>query len=78
MIVRQRGNSAAVRIPAPVLAAAHLSTGQVVDMRAEPKRIIIEPIRRVKVDLDALIAGITDANRYEVLNVGAPLGRETW
>nr|WP_255529145.1 AbrB/MazE/SpoVT family DNA-binding domain-containing protein [Roseomonas rosulenta] len=45
VIVRKWGNGAAVRIPASVMAAAHLTFGQPVELRVEAARIIIEPVR---------------------------------
>ena len=42
--VKKWGNSASVRIPASVLAAASLRIDQAVDVREEGGRVIIEPI----------------------------------
>jgi antitoxin component of MazEF toxin-antitoxin module len=55
--VKKWGNSAAVRIPAAVLEAAHVGLDQVVDVREEAGRIIIEPVRiRPRYTLDELVA----------------------
>ena len=55
--VKKWGNSAAVRIPAAVLEAAHVDLDQVVDVREEAGRIIIEPVRaRPRYTLDELVA----------------------
>ena len=78
VIVRKWGNSAAVRIPASVMAAAALSPDQDVDVREEAGRIIIEPIREETLDIDELVAGITDQNRHDAVETGAPRGREFW
>lgn len=40
------GNSAAVRIPAAIMAAAHVALDQAVEVREEQGRIVIEPVRR--------------------------------
>ena len=45
VLVKKWGNSASVRIPASVMAAAALSLDQAVDVREEAGRIVIEPIR---------------------------------
>jgi antitoxin MazE len=74
--VKKWGNSASVRIPAAVMAAAKLRLDQTVDVRADRGRIIIEPVRAPAVDLDALIAGITDANRHDETDFGKPVGKE--
>lgn len=77
-IVKKWGNSAAVRIPAAVLEAAHVRLDQPVDVREEVGRIIIEPLHPMRYDLDALVAGITDDNRHEPVEAGKPVGREVW
>ena len=44
--VKKWGNSAAVRIPAAVLEAARVSVDELVDVREEAGRIVIEPVRK--------------------------------
>jgi antitoxin MazE len=44
--VKKWGNSAAVRIPASVMRAAHLNLGELVDVREGAGRIIIESVRQ--------------------------------
>ena len=78
MVVKKWGNSASVRIPAAVMEAARLHLDQPVDVREEAGRIIIEPIREETYELAALVAGITDENRHEAVDMGPPVGRETW
>ena len=77
-VVKKWGNSAAVRIPASVLEAAHVHLDQPVDVREEAGRIVIEPLRPPSYDLASLIAGITDENRHEPIDTGAPVGQEAW
>jgi antitoxin MazE len=77
VVVKKWGNSASVRTPASVMAAASLSLDQPVDVREEDGRIIIEPIREA-FDIDDLVAGITDQNRHDAVETGAPRGREFW
>ena len=76
--VKKWGNSASVRIPASVMAAARLSLDQAVDVREESGRIVIEPIRGEEFDLGDLVAGITDENRHDPVDFGVPVGREVW
>ena len=78
VVVKKWGNSASVRIPASVMAAAALSLDQGVDVREEAGRIVIEPIREETFDLNHLVAGITDENRHDAVETGAPRGREFW
>ncbi len=78
VIVKKWGNSASVRIPAPVMAAARISLDQAVEVREEEGRIVIEPVREARYDLAALVDGITDDNRHDSADFGAPRGREAW
>ena len=78
VIVKKWGNSASVRIPAPVMAAARISLDQSVEVREEEGRIVIEPVREARYDLAALVDGITDDNRHDSADFGAPRGREAW
>lgn len=78
VIVKKWGNSAAVRIPAPVLEEARLTLEQHVEVRAEGGRVVIEPVRQKEFDLDALLAGITAENRHAPVDFGKPVGRESW
>ena len=77
-VVKKWGNSAAVRIPASVLAAAHLELDQTVDVREERGRIVIEPKRQKAFTLAELVDGITADNVHATIDAGAPAGREAW
>lgn len=76
--VKKWGNSAAVRIPAFILAAAHVALDQTVEVREEQGRIIIEPVRSKTYSLDALLDDITPANLHPSIDTGAPMGQEVW
>ena len=77
VLIKKSGNSASVRIPASVMAAARLKLNQPVEVREEQGRIIVEPIRSHEYDLADLIAGITDENRHEEIDFGRPVGKES-
>jgi antitoxin MazE len=74
--VKKWGNSASVRIPSPIMEAAHVRLDQQVGVREERGRIIIEPIRAPTFDLATPIAGITDENRHAEIESGGPVGKE--
>ena len=78
VIVKKWGNSAAVRIPASVMAAAHFCLDQPVDIREEEGSIIIKPVRPDGYDLASLVEAITGDNRHEIAEFGAPRGSEAW
>lgn len=74
--VKKWGNSASVRIPAPIMEAAQVRLDQQVDVKEEQGRIIIEPVRAPAFDLVALVAGITDENRHDEIDFGDSVGNE--
>lgn len=78
VIVKKWGNSATVRIPAAVMAAAHVSLGQAVEVREEQGRIVIEPVRRKIYKLDELLGGITGKNLHKPVDTGVLAGKEIW
>jgi len=75
-VVKKWGNSASVRIPASVMAAAGLHLDQTVDIREDNGRIVIEPVARQEYDLADLLAGITPENIHDEVDFGAPVGNE--
>lgn len=77
-VLKKWGNSAAVRIPAAVLEAAHLALDQSVDIREEQGRIVIEPSRLSVFSVDELVAGITADNRHASVDTGPAVGGEVW
>lgn len=78
VILKKWGNSAAVRIPAAILAAAHIGIGQAVDVREEQGRIVIDPVHRKVYKQDELLGGITSKNIHQSAAMVAPVGKEVW
>jgi len=76
--VRKWGNSAAIRIPAAVMQATHLDLDQIVDVREEEGRIVIEPVRQKAYDLRALLKGITAKNQHASVDFEPMVGKEVW
>ncbi|MGH6879007.1 MAG: AbrB/MazE/SpoVT family DNA-binding domain-containing protein [Rhizomicrobium sp.] len=76
--VKKWGNSAAVRIPASVMQATHLDLDEVVDVREEAGRIVIEPVRQKTYELGKLLKAITSKNRHEAVDFGPAMGKEVW
>ena len=69
------GNSAAFRVPAGALADAGLSIGQAMDLRAEGRRLVLEPAAE---SLEDLVARITPENRHGLAFEDGPAGAEIW
>ena len=76
VMVKKWGNSAAVRIPATVMAAAGLSLDVVVDVREKDGCIMIEPMQED--NLSDMVADITPDNVHNEVNFGKPVGREAF
>ncbi|MFS2161462.1 AbrB/MazE/SpoVT family DNA-binding domain-containing protein [Pseudomonas sp. Pseusp122] len=75
--IKKWGNSPSVRIPAAVMKSANLSLDSVVDVRTENGRVVLEPVYpQQEVDLDALIAGITEENAHTEVSFGSAIGKE--
>jgi antitoxin MazE len=75
-VVKKWGNSAAVRIPAAIMEAIPLELDELVNVREEAGRIIIEPVRQKEYDINALIKGITSENLHEAVDFGAAVDKE--
>ena len=69
------GNSAAVRVPAGVLADAGMQIGQALNIRAEAGRLVLEPAQE---NLDDLLARITPENQHARALDGPAVGAEAW
>jgi antitoxin MazE len=76
--VKKWGNSAAVRIPAAIMETAQLQLDEVVEVREEAGRIVIEPVRQKAYNLADLLKGITPKNLHESVDFGGPAGKEFW
>jgi antitoxin MazE len=82
--VAKWGNSAGVRIPSVILKSAGISIGDIVHAEVTAERAIIiravapEP-KKAKVDIRAMLAGITPENLPDVsLFETTPIGKEVW
>jgi antitoxin MazE len=76
--VKRWGNSASVRIPASVMAAAELSIDQDIEIREEDGRVIIEPVKGPVYDLGQLLAQMTPETFPEEADFGSLVGGEAW
>lgn len=76
--VKKWGNSASVRIPASIMVAAALHIDQMVDVREEAGRIVIEPVLAPVYDLDALLDQMSPDTFPDVVDFGPPVGNEVW
>jgi antitoxin MazE len=72
------GNSAAVRLPATLLAQANFSAQQPIDLVLSNGRIILEPVAALEFDLTELLAQVTPENLHGEIDFGAPVGKEAF
>jgi antitoxin MazE len=75
--VSRWGNSLAIRIPASFSREIQIEDGDAVDLQVEDGHLRVTPVRRA-LTLDELVAGITDENRHDETDWGAPVGSEVW
>jgi antitoxin MazE len=75
-VIKKWGNSAAVRLPAAIMEAAHLALEQEMDVREENGLIIIEPVSSTDISLAELVGGITPENSHDEVDFGPAMGRE--
>lgn len=73
-----RIKSAAIRVPAAIMAAANLSQDMEVEIQAEDGYITIRPIRHNKLLLEDLVAKITPENQHSLIDLGSPRSKEIW
>ncbi len=76
--VKKWGNSAAVRIPASLMQSLQIKLDDVIDVREESGRIVIEPVHRKAYDLAELLKGIISKNLHKSIDFGPPAGKEVW
>ena len=76
--VKKWGNSAAVRLPASVMQATQLEVDEVVEVREDRGRIVIEPVRPRRYELSELLKGITRKNQHREVDFGPAVGGEIW
>lgn len=76
--VKKWGNSASVRIPASIMAAAALRLDQEVEVREEEGRVVIEPVVAPVYDLDALLRRMDPRSFPDEEDFGPPQGGEVW
>ncbi len=76
--VKKWGNSAAVRLPASVMQATKLQLDEVVEVREDQGRIVIERVGPKRYELSELLKGITSKNQHRAIDFGPAEGGEIW
>lgn len=76
--VQKWGNSLALRIPKPFAEDTGVREGSVVQLTVAEGRLVAEPLRKKKVLLRQLLAGINRRNIHKEMETGPAVGREIW
>ena len=78
--VQKWGNSQGLRFPKAILEEAQVNVGDEVRVSVRGRKIIIEPVEKVrgKYDLKELVARMLKNYRVEEVEWGAPVGKEEW
>ncbi len=75
-IIKKWGNSPALRLSTAVMKSAHLNIDQLVSVKVQKGRIVIEPMVKQEYQLNDLLAGITAKNLHGEVDFGNPVGKE--
>jgi antitoxin MazE len=78
--VKKWGNSQGLRLSKEVLDAVQIEVGDEVSVSVRGRRIIVEPLNKVRgrYSLQELVAKISKRYRAEGVEWGAPVGKESW
>ena len=76
--IRRWGNSLGLRIPKPFAEEAGIEADSTVELSLEDGNLVVRPRRLRTLSLEALLAGVTRANRHEAIDFDAPVGKEVW
>jgi len=75
-VIKKWGNSPALRLNTAVMKSAQLNIDQLVSVKVQKGRIVIEPMIKSEYQLDELLAGITAKNLHGESDFGRPVGKE--
>lgn len=78
--VQKWGNSQGLRFPKTILEEARVNIGDEVRISVRGRKIIIEPVEKVrgKHDLKELVSRMPRHYRVEEVEWGSPVGKEEW
>lgn len=76
--IYQWGNSLALRIPRAFALKAGLYKGAVVDVLKEGGKITLTPVKKSRLTLEGLLAGVTKDNIHREISTGRRVDKEIW
>ncbi|HQL64084.1 MAG TPA: AbrB/MazE/SpoVT family DNA-binding domain-containing protein [bacterium] len=72
------GNSLALRIPKHLAEEAGLKNNSSVQLTLRDRELVIVPVAKETLSLDALLAQVTDENLHRETDTGPAVGGEAW
>ncbi|MCZ6679731.1 MAG: AbrB/MazE/SpoVT family DNA-binding domain-containing protein [Candidatus Poribacteria bacterium] len=76
--VQKWGNSLALRIPKPLATEIGLKPNSPVELSLVDGKLVIAPVRQPGLQLEDLLAKVTEQNRHGEIDTGAAVGGEVW
>jgi len=76
--VQKWGNSLALRIPKPLADEIGLKDNSPVQLSLHDRQLVVVPVLRPALSLEALLAHVTEANRHGEDSTGPAVGGEAW
>ena len=76
--IKKWGNSLALRIPKALAKEAGLHYEASVELSLVDGKLVIIPIERPKLDLEAMLDQITEDNLHAEVSFGPAVGQEVW
>jgi antitoxin MazE len=76
--IKKWGNSLALRIPKSLAQEAGLYYELSVKLSVVDGKLVITPLEHPKLDLEAMLAQITEDNRHSEVHFGPAVGKEVW
>ena len=76
--VQKWGNSLALRIPKPLADEIGLKDNSPVQLSLHDRQLVVVPVRVPALNLDVLLAQVTEANRHGEISTGPAVGGEAW
>ena len=77
-VLAKWGNSLGVRIPIVIANQINLTKGTNVSLTVVDGNLVIQPVQRRKYTLDELLEGMTSFNCHPEVDMGKPVGNESW
>lgn len=76
--IQKWGNSLGIRLPSVFTKELELKENSAVEIKVADKKIVIEPVEIVQVDLNDLLSKVSEENIHKEILIDGPEGKEIW